>query len=161
MNKQLTENYDLDFSKQKPSVPLTLEDFSLTNKMVDRIKKYVIPNLKKNGINNRDELIDYQEENNFESPGEDWVDMLQLVTQENWKIKYPDKIQLPSVWYKNQLIDLNKDYNEDEDGYYINAEEEYIEFYELIYEHWLNGTFSGESSIIHHLARNWLEENNW
>ena len=60
-----------------------------------------------------------------------------------------------------QLIDLNKDYNEDEDGYYINAEEEYIEFYELIYEHWLNGTFSGESSIIHHLARNWLEENNW
>tara|TARA_Y100001968_G_C18870858_1_gene487115 strand:+ start:63 stop:533 length:471 start_codon:yes stop_codon:yes gene_type:complete len=154
------KKYDLDFSKQKPSVPLTLEDFSLTNKMVDRIKKYVIPKLKKDGINNRDEFIDYLEENDFE-PDRDWVVLLDVVDQGDWKIKYPDKIQLPSVWYKNQLIDLNKDYNEDEDGYYINAEKEYIEFYELIYEHWLNGTFSGEWDIIHNLSRDWLEENDW
>lgn len=123
--------------------------FYITKEMEKQIHKYVIPELIRNGINNTDEFIAFQEENDL-----DWVDIFDVYgSSEIWGIKLPKKIKIG-----DKVIDIDKDFNSEEGGYLVYPNRGYIDKYTMIWDCWLKHP---EDQIAIDLTFDWLENNKW
>ena len=129
--------------------------FYITKEMEKQIHKYVIPELIRNGINNTDEFIAFQEENDL-----DWVDIFDVYGSfEIWDIKLPKKIRIDSISGGfTKIIDIDKDFNSEEGGYLVYPNGRYYDKYTMIWDCWLHHP---EDQIAVDLTFDWLENNKW